>query len=63
MCNRNDAIFTMIDRFSKYVQFVLCMTTLDATATDCLFFDSCICWFGMPSKKISDWDPIFTSLL
>ena len=38
------------------------MTTFDTEAKTHLFFDNWVCKFGMPSKKICNWDPRFTSL-
>ena len=40
MCNSHNAIFTMINWFSKYVQFVPCMITVDDKAIAHLFFDN-----------------------
>ena len=55
-----DAVFTIVDRFSKLVRFVPCTTTTDADATARLFFDHWVCKFGMPKKIVSDRDPRFT---
>ena len=57
-----DAVFTVVDRFSKLVRFIPCTTSLDAEATAKLFFDHWVCKFGMPQKIVSDRDPRFTSM-
>ena len=57
----HDAIFTVVDRFSKLVRFIPCKTTIDAEETAELFFNNWVCKFGMPSKIISDRDPRFVS--
>ena len=56
-----DAIFSIIDRFSKYCLFVPIKGNI--TALDCanIFFKYWVCSFGMPVKIISDRDPKFTS--
>ena len=62
LASGNDAILTIVDRFSKYVTLLAVPTTIDAHATARLFFDHIICKFGTPSKIISDRDTRFTSL-
>ena len=56
-----DAIFTIVDRFSRFVQFVPCMSTCTAADVATMFFEHWICKFGMPEKIISDRDVRFTS--
>ena len=58
----DDAVFTIVDRFSKLVKFIPCSSTVDAAATAQLLFDQWVCKYGMPSKIISDRDPKFTSM-
>ena len=55
-----DAVFTVVDWFSKLVRFIPCKTTCDAKETACLFFNKWVCRFGMPQKIVSDHDPRFT---
>ena len=57
-----DAVFTIVDRFSRLVRFIPCHSTLTASDATSLFFEHWICRFGMPSKIISDRDPRFTSV-
>ena len=57
-----DAIFTIVDRFSKYVTFVPMKSTDDAKHVAELLFNNWVCLFGMPAKIISDRDSKFTSL-
>ena len=57
----NDAVFTVVDRFSKLVTFVPCVTSVSASDVAQLFFDRYVCKFGMPAKIVSDRDPRFLS--
>ncbi len=57
-----DAIFTIVDRFSRLVRFIPCKSSLTAQDAAILFFEHWICRFGMPQKIISDRDPRFTSV-
>ena len=43
-----DAIFTIVNQFSKLVHFVPRTTTIDAEGIARLFFDHWVCKFGMP---------------
>ena len=56
-----DAVFTIVDRFSKYVTFIPCHTNLTAHDAAVLFFEHIICHHGMPEKIISDRDSKFLS--
>lgn len=56
-----DGIFSIVDRFSKYVRFVPIKCTFDAPQIAQLLFDNWICQFGMPSVIVSDRDSRFTS--
>lgn len=56
-----DAIFTIVDRFSRLVRFIPCHSTLTAVDAANLFFEHWVCRFGMPVKIISDRDPRFQS--
>lgn len=56
-----DAIFTVVDRFSRLVHFVPCKSTCTAVDVAHMFFESWVCRFGMPTKIISDRDVRFTS--
>ena len=56
-----DAIFTVVDRFSKYVTFLPCHTSATAVDLAKLFYNRIVCHFGMPKKIISDRDPRFVS--
>lgn len=57
--NGFDAIFTIVDRFSRYVKFIPCNTTCSASDVADMFFRHWICVYGMPSKIISDRDVRF----
>ena len=52
-----DAVFTVVDRFSKLVKFTPCMTSISAAELAQLFMDQIVCHWGMPGKIISDRDP------
>lgn len=54
-----DAIFTIVDRFSRVVRFVPCKTAISAEQVAQLFFEHWVCRHGMPTKIISDRDVRF----
>lgn len=56
-----DAIFTVVDRLSKFVTFI--PTTTDVSTVDVarLFLDNIVTKYGMPAKIISDRDSKFLS--
>lgn len=56
-----DAIYTVVDRFSKYVTFIPCHSTLTAEDAAMLFFEHVVCVHGMPAKVVSDRDSRFLS--
>ena len=56
-----DAVFTIIDRFSKYVTFIPCSTSSTAVDLAWLFYDHVVCRFNMPVKVVSDRDSRFLS--
>ena len=57
-----DAIFVIVDKFSKLVCLVPCVTTIDAVTCARLIFEYWVFKYGMPNKIISDRDPKFTSI-
>ena len=57
----HDAIFSIIDRFSRICCFIPCSTTVTALDVANLFFEHWICKYGVPKKIISDRDVRFTS--
>ena len=58
----HDAVFTIVDRFSKFVTFVPCRTEVNAPGLAVLFFKHVVCRYGMPQKIISDRDSRFLSM-
>ncbi len=56
-----DAIFTVVDRFSRLVRFIPCHSDITAQQAAALFFEHWVCRFGVPEKIISDRDPRFQS--
>jgi hypothetical protein len=56
-----DSIFTIVDRFSKFVRFIPIQSTYDAPKIAQLLFDNWICIYGMPKVIVSDRDSRFTS--
>ena len=56
-----DSIFTIVDRFSKFVRFIPIKSTYDAPMIAQLLFDHWVCQFGMPKVIVSDRDTKFTS--
>ena len=57
----HDAIFSIIDRFSRICRFIPCSTSLTAWEAAQLFFEHWVCKYGVPKKIISDRDVKFTS--
>ena len=60
-CNGFDAVFAIVDSFSKYVTFVPCSTSSTALDLASLFYDNIVCKFFIPAKIISDRDSQFLS--
>ena len=56
-----DSVFTIVDRFSKYVPFIPCKATCTALNLARLFCDHIVCKFGMPQKIVSYRDSRFLS--
>ena len=54
-----DLVFTIVDRFSKYVTFIPCKATCIAADLPRIFYDHIVCRFGMPQKLVSDRDSRF----
>ena len=56
-----DLVFTIVDRFSKYVTFIPCKAIFTAPDLARMFYDHIVCKFGMPQKIVSDRDSRFLS--
>ena len=56
-----DAVFTVVDRFSKLVKFTPCTSAIGAAEVAQLFMDQIVCQWGVPRKIVSDHDPRFLS--
>ena len=56
-----DAIFSIVDRFSRLVRFIPCSSSMSAVECAQLFFEHWVCRFGVPGKIVSDRDVKFTS--
>ena len=54
-------MFTVVDRFSKYVTFLLCSSYSIVVDIASLFYENIVSKFGMLDKIISDWDSRFLS--
>ena len=54
-----DLVFTIINRFSKYVIFIPCKATCTAPDLAKMFYDHIVCEFGMPQKIVGDRDRRF----
>ena len=50
----------VVDRFSKYVVFILAPNACPAEETAKLFFSNVVKHFGLPRDIVSDWDARFT---
>ena len=57
----HDAVFTVVDHFSKYVIFVPCSTSKTALDLAQLFYDNIVYKFGMPVNIFSNIDSRFLS--
>jgi hypothetical protein len=57
----NNAIYVVVDMYSKRAHFIPCKTTVTAGQTAQLFYDNVYKHHGMPLKIISDRDVRFTS--
>ena len=51
-----DLVFTIVDRFSKYVTIIPCKTTCTALDLARIFYNHIVCKFEMPQKIVSDRD-------
>ena len=56
-----DSVFTIMDRFSKYITFIPCKATCTAPDLARVFYDHIVSKFGMPQKIVSDRDSRFLS--
>lgn len=59
--NGKIVVLTVVDRFSKYVQFTPLAHPYTATSVARTFFTDIVCLHGLPATIISNRDPIFTS--
>lgn len=56
-----DAVVVFVDKFTKLVHFVPCLTTVTAPQLAQIFMDSIVRLHGLPEALISDRDPRFTA--
>ena len=49
-------MFSIVDRFLKYVTFLPCFTNNTAVDLVSLFYDNIVCKFAMPVKIVSNGD-------
>ena len=47
-----DSVFTIVDRFFKYVTFIPCKATCTALELARMFYDYIVCRFGMPIVRV-----------
>src|SRR6266850_1577598 len=60
--NGKNAILTIVDHgCSRAAIFLPCSDTITEPGIAQLYLDNVFCWFGLPTKMISDRDPRFTS--
>ena len=58
--NGHDAIFTIVDRFSKMCHFIPTTSNVDAPSLASLFLSHILKLHGLPKSIVSDRDPRFT---
>ena len=56
-----DLVFTIVNRFSKYVTFIPCKATCTVPDLARIFYDHIVCKFGMLQKIFSDRNSKFLS--
>jgi hypothetical protein len=56
-----DAILVVVDKLTKYAQFIATTAEITAEESAALLFKRVIKFFGMPSRIIGDRDPRWTS--
>src|SRR6267154_971727 len=58
----SDAILTIVDQgCTRAAMFLPCSTTITGEEVARLYLENVYCWFGLPTRVISDRDPHFTS--
>ena len=57
----HDAIYTVIDRLSKFMYFITCKHTFKADELAYLFLANVVAYHGIPASIVSDHEPWFTS--
>ena len=64
LCNVNNAIFTCLDRLTKYSRLTPFFSregALSASSVAKFFFDNVARYFGIPMEVIANRDPRFTA--
>ena len=59
--NGKDAILVVVDKLTKYVQFIVTTTEVTALQTAELLLKHVVKYFGLPTRIISDHNPRWTS--
>ena len=58
---QHDAIFTFVDRLTKYIHVIPTKSTIDAEGAARLYVNNVFAYHGLSKSIVSDRDPRFTS--
>ena len=59
--NVYDAVLVVVDRFSKFVRFILCTNKMTVEELGTVLIDDVFTLFGFPTSMVTDCGSLFTS--